>query len=98
MLPIPWLWCNDQPTRRHSKLKSGSYHGCKPCGCASCWLYTLLKAKERNNTKLIVVEPRFTKTAAKADMYVRLRSGTDIAFIYGMIHLIVKNGWEDKNS
>lgn len=55
-----------------------------------------LKAKERNNTKLIVVEPRFTKTAAKADMYVRLRSGTDIAFIYGMIHLIVKNSWEDK--
>ena len=55
-----------------------------------------LKAKERNNTKLIVVEPRFTKTAAKADMYVRLRSGTDIAFIYGMIHLILKNGWEDK--
>jgi formate dehydrogenase major subunit len=55
-----------------------------------------LKAKERSNTKLIVVEPRFTKTAAKADMYVRLRSGTDIAFIYGMIHLILKNGWEDK--
>jgi len=55
-----------------------------------------LKAKERNNTKLIVVEPRFTKTAAKANMYVRLRSGTDIAFIYGMIHLILKNGWEDK--
>lgn len=55
-----------------------------------------LKAKERNNTKLIVVEPRFTKTAAKADMYVRSRSGTDIAIMYGMIHLIVKNGWEDK--
>ena len=55
-----------------------------------------LKAKERNNTKLIVVEPRFTKTAAKADMFVRLRSGTDIAFVYGMIHLILKNGWEDK--
>jgi formate dehydrogenase major subunit len=55
-----------------------------------------LKAKEKNNTKLIVVEPRFTKTAAKADLYSRLRSGTDIAFMYGMIHLILKNGWEDK--
>lgn len=55
-----------------------------------------LKAKERNNTKLIVVEPRFTRTAAKADLFVRIRSGTDVPFIYGMIHLILKNGWEDK--
>ncbi|MCT7574985.1 molybdopterin-dependent oxidoreductase [Aliarcobacter butzleri] len=56
-----------------------------------------LKAKEKNNTKLIVVEPRYTKTAAKADLYARSRSGTDIAFMYGMIHLIIKNGWEDKS-
>ena len=45
---------------------------------------------------MIVVDPRFTRTAAKADEYVRIRSGTDIAFLFGMLHHIFKNGWEDK--
>ena len=45
---------------------------------------------------MIVVDPRFTRTAAKADQYVRIRSGTDIAFLFGMLHHIFKNGWEDK--
>ena len=34
--------------------------------------------------------------SAKADYYVRIRSGTDIAFIWGMLHHIFQNGWEDK--
>jgi len=45
---------------------------------------------------MIVVDPRFTRTAAKADEYVRIRSGTDIAFLFGMLYHIFKNGWEDK--
>ena len=44
---------------------------------------------------MIVVDPRFTRTAAKADEYVRIRSGTDIAFVFGMLYHIFKNGWED---
>ena len=56
----------------------------------------LLQAKDRNGAKLIVVDPVFTKSAAHADEYVRIRPGTDIAFVYGMLHLIFKNGWEDK--
>lgn len=56
----------------------------------------MIQAKDRNNAKLIVVDPIFTKSAAKADHYVRIRPGTDIAFGYGMLHLIFKNGWEDK--
>lgn len=55
-----------------------------------------LEAKEKNGAKLIVIDPRFTRTAAKADMFIQIRGGTDIAFIYGMLHLIFKNGWEDK--
>ena len=55
-----------------------------------------LKAKERNNAKIIVVDPRFTKTAAKADLYARIRPGTDIPFMYGMLNIIFKNGWEDE--
>ena len=55
-----------------------------------------LQAKDRNNAKLIVADPNFTKSAAKADLYLRHRSGTDVALIYGLIHIILKNGWEDK--
>ena len=54
-----------------------------------------LHAKE-NGAKVIVVDPRFTRTAAKADMYFRIRSGTDVAFLCGMLYHIFKNGWEDK--
>ena len=55
-----------------------------------------LKAKENNGTKLIVVDPRYTRTAAKADYFAQIRPGTDIPFMYGMINLIFENGWEDK--
>ena len=54
-----------------------------------------LHAKE-NGAKVIVADPRFTRTAAKADKYVRVRSGTDVAFLFGLLHHIFKNGWEDK--
>src|SRR5688572_29022047 len=49
-----------------------------------------------NGAKVIVVDPRFTRTAAKADMYVRHRSGSDVAFLFGVLYHIFKNGWEDK--
>ncbi len=55
----------------------------------------MLHAKEIG-AKMIVVDPRFTRTAAKADEYVRIRSGTDIPFLFGMLYHIFKNGWEDK--
>ena len=58
-------------------------------------LLHMLHAKE-NGAKMIVVDPRFTRTAAKADEYVRLRSGTDIPFLFGMLNIIFANGWEDK--
>ncbi|MEO7128751.1 MAG: formate dehydrogenase subunit alpha [Rhodoferax sp.] len=55
----------------------------------------MLHAKE-NGCKMIVAEPRFTRTAAKADEYARIRSGSDIPFLFGMLYHIFKNGWEDK--
>ncbi|WP_413084302.1 molybdopterin-dependent oxidoreductase [Tepidimonas sp.] len=55
----------------------------------------MLHAKELG-CKMIVVDPRFTRTAAKADEYVRIRSGTDIPFLFGLLYHIFKNGWEDK--
>jgi formate dehydrogenase major subunit len=55
----------------------------------------MLHAKE-NGAKMIVADPRFTRTAAHADQYVRIRSGTDVAFLFGVLYHVFKNGWEDK--
>ncbi|HUT48105.1 MAG TPA: formate dehydrogenase subunit alpha [Alphaproteobacteria bacterium] len=60
-------------------------------------LLHLLRAKEQNNAPLIVCDPRFTRTAAHADEYVRFRSGSDVALIWGILWHIFENGWEDKN-
>jgi formate dehydrogenase major subunit len=49
----------------------------------------IMRAREKG-AKLICVDPRFTQTAAKADLYAPLRSGTDIAFLGGMIHYILE--------
>jgi formate dehydrogenase-N alpha subunit len=48
----------------------------------------VVKAKEKG-AKLIHVDPRFTRTSAHADVFVRLRSGTDVAFFGGMIKYLV---------
>jgi formate dehydrogenase major subunit len=56
----------------------------------------LLEGKELNQTNFIVIDPRFTRTAAHATEYVRIRSGTDIAVLWGMLWHIFQNGWEDK--
>jgi formate dehydrogenase major subunit len=56
----------------------------------------MLKAKEQNNAAFIVCDPRFTRTAAHADEYVRFRPGTDVALIWGILWHVFENGWEDK--
>lgn len=55
----------------------------------------LYKAKERG-AKLVVCDPYATGVAAKADLHLRPRPGTDGAMALGMIHWILKNNWEDK--
>jgi len=59
-------------------------------------LLHILKAKEENNAPVIVCDPRFTRTAAHADEYVRFRPGTDVALVWGILYHIFENGWEDK--
>jgi len=46
--------------------------------------------------KLVYLDPRFTKTAAKADEWYPIKPGTDMAFILALIHVIVKEGLYDK--
>jgi formate dehydrogenase major subunit len=59
-------------------------------------LQHVLEGKELNRANMIVIDPRMTRTAAHATEYVRIRSGTDIPVIWGMLWHIFKNGWEDK--
>ncbi|MGB0085802.1 MAG: formate dehydrogenase subunit alpha [Rhodomicrobiaceae bacterium] len=59
-------------------------------------LQHLLEGKEVKRANVIVIDPRLTRTAAHATEYVRLRPGTDIPVLYGMMWHILKNGWEDK--
>ena len=50
----------------------------------------VMEAKERGAT-IIHVDPRFTRTSAVADIYAPMRSGTDIAFLGGIINYILSN-------
>jgi formate dehydrogenase major subunit len=59
-------------------------------------LQHILEGKELNRANFIVGDPRLTRTAAHATEYVRLRNGTDIPVIYGILWHIFQNGWEDK--
>ena len=59
-------------------------------------LQHLLEGAEMNKANVIVVDPRLTRTAAHATEYVRIRPGTDIPVLYGIMWHIIKNGWEDK--
>src|SRR3974377_1900079 len=57
-----------------------------PCGFK--WV---TEAKAHNKAKLIVVDPRFTRTAAVSDLYVPIRPGTDIAWLGGLINHLLSN-------
>jgi len=58
-------------------------------------LLHVLRAKEQNNAPLIVCDPRFTRTAAHADEYVRMRPGSDVGLIWGILWHIFENDWQD---
>jgi len=58
-----------------------------PCGFK--WV---TEAKQHNHARLVVVDPRYTRTASVADLYAPIRPGTDIAFLNGVMrHLLEKN-------
>ena len=57
-----------------------------PCGFK--WV---MEARSRRKAKLIVVDPRLTRTAAVADLYVPIRPGTDIAWLGGLITYLIEH-------
>ena len=57
----------------------------------------ILRARD-NGGKIICVDPRFTRSASKADIYAPLRPGTDIAFLGGMIrHILEKKLYQEES-
>ncbi len=55
-------------------------------------LFLRMADRLRAGAKLIVVDPRRTATAEKADLYLQLRPGTDLALLNGLLHLLVESG------
>ena len=67
-------------------IMGGNAAEAHPCGFK--WV---IEAKKTNKAKLIVVDPRFTRSAAMADYYAPIRTGTDIAFLGGMLNYLLSN-------
>lgn len=55
------------------------------------------RAKRRRGARLIVADPRRIDIANYADLHLRHRPGTDIALMNGLMHVILREGWEDKD-
>jgi formate dehydrogenase major subunit len=67
-------------------IMGGNAAEAHPCGFK--WV---VEAKAHNKAKLIVVDPRFTRSASVADLYVPIRSGTDIVFLGAVINHLLSN-------
>src|SRR5262249_33695315 len=65
--------------------------GGNPAENHPCGFKWAIEAKVHRNAKTIVVDPRLTRTAANADMYLQIRAGTDIAFLGGVINYAIQN-------
>ena len=67
-------------------IMGGNAAEAHPCGFK--WV---TEAKAHRGAKLIVVDPRFTRSASVADFYAPIRQGTDIAFLLGVINYCIRN-------
>ena len=65
--------------------------GGNPAENHPCGFKWPIEAKLKRNAKMIVVDPRFTRTAATADLFLQIRAGADIAFLGGVINYAIQN-------
>lgn len=59
-------------------------------------IYRRMRGAVRRGTKLCVIDPHRTRAAGEADLWVRLKPGTDLALALGMIHVIIEEGLHDE--
>lgn len=67
-------------------IMGGNAAEAHPCGFK--WV---IEAKHHNKAKLVVVDPRFTRSAAMSDYYAPIRAGSDIAFLGGVLNYLLSN-------
>ena len=60
-------------------------------------LFLRLLGRKKQGAKIIVVDPRRTLTAEKADLFLQLKPGTDLVLLNGLLHLLVQNRQVDRN-
>jgi formate dehydrogenase major subunit len=65
--------------------------GGNPAENHPCGFKWAIEAKKVRNAKMIVVDPRFTRTAATADLFLQIRAGADIAFLGGLVNYAIQN-------
>ena len=65
--------------------------GGNPAENHPCGFKWAVEAKRNRNAKMIVVDPRFTRTASVADLFCQIRAGADIAFLGGLIRYAIEN-------
>ena len=65
--------------------------GGNPAENHPCGFKWAIEAKRNRNAKLIVVDPRYTRTAAVSDLHLQIRAGADIAFLGGFIRYAIEN-------
>jgi formate dehydrogenase major subunit len=65
--------------------------GGNPAEAHPCGFKWVVEAKAHRNAKLVVIDPRFTRTASVADLYCPIRQGTDVAFLSGVIKYLLDN-------
>ncbi|MCH5143723.1 molybdopterin-dependent oxidoreductase [Desulfovibrio sp. UIB00] len=57
--------------------------------------YDLMQAKQKGNARIVVIDPRYTDTAAVADEWIPIRPGTDAALVSGMAHVLITENMVD---
>jgi formate dehydrogenase major subunit len=66
-------------------------NGANPAEAHPVGFRWMMRAKLERRAKMIHVDPRFTRTSAVADLHVRIRTGTDVAFFGGLINYVLQN-------
>jgi assimilatory nitrate reductase catalytic subunit len=56
-----------------------------------------LNKNKQSNKKVIVIDPRASKTSQLADLYIPIKARTDLILFNGLAHIIIEQGWEDEN-
>ncbi|MGA8875585.1 MAG: formate dehydrogenase-N subunit alpha [Candidatus Korobacteraceae bacterium] len=65
--------------------------GGNPAENHPCGFKWPVEAKRNRDAKMIVVDPRFTRTASQADIFCQIRAGADLAFLGGLIYYAIQN-------